>query len=71
MKPAELSLNRHAKVAYTFATLLPLVYFIPPWIATNVTDNHLFVTVLSLLIIVPFVSYAAIPLLIKTLDIRS
>lgn len=73
MKPTKQVMlpNQHAKAAFTFATLLPLVYYIPPWLTTNVTDNHLFVTVLSLSIIVPIVSYAAIPLFFKALEIRS
>lgn len=63
--------NQHVKAALTFATLLPLVYYIPPWLAGNVTDNHFYVTVLSLAIIVPVVSYVAMPLLFKVLEIRS
>ena len=62
--------NKHVVAAFTFATLLPLVYYIPPWLARNVTDNHFFVTVLSLAIIVPVVSYAALPLFFKALEIR-
>ncbi len=54
--------NRHAIAAFTFITLLPLVYYIPPWLARNISDNHLLVTVLALLIIVPVVSYVALPL---------
>jgi hypothetical protein len=65
-----LSPNQHVIAAFTFATLLPLVYYIPPWLARNVTDNHFFVTVLSLAIIVPVVSYAALPLFFKALEIR-
>ncbi len=64
-----LSPNQHVIAAYTFATLLPLVYYIPQWLVRNVTDNHLFVTVLSLAIIVPVVSYVALPLFFKALEI--
>ncbi len=61
--------NQHAIAIFTFVTLLPLVYYIPPWIIHNLTDNHLFVTVISLMIIVPVVSYVAMPLFIKSLKI--
>ena len=61
--------NQHAIATFTFATLLPLVYYIPPWLIRNLTDNHLFVTVISLTIIVPVVSYVALPLFVKVLEI--
>ena len=64
-----LSLSRHVIAAFTFATLLPLVYYIPPWLVHKVTDNHLFVTALSLAIIVPVVSYIALQLLFKSFEI--
>jgi hypothetical protein len=64
-----LSPNQHLVATFTFAALLPLVYYIPPWLVSNVTDNHFFVTVLSLVIIVPVISYAALPLFFKTLKI--
>jgi len=35
----------------------------------NVTENHLFVTALALAIIVPIVSYVALPLLFKSFEI--
>lgn len=59
--------NPHIKAAFTFVSLLPLVYYIPPWIIHNLTDNHFFVTVISLAIIVPVVSYVAMPLFNKSL----
>ena len=66
-----LSPNRHVIAAFTFATLLPLVYYIPPWLVHKVTDNHFFVTVVSLAIIVPLVSYVALPILFKSFEILS
>lgn len=60
--------NRHAITIFTFATLLPLVYYIPPWLVRNLTDSHLFVTVISLTIIVPVVSYVALPLFVKAME---
>ena len=63
-----LSTNRHAIAIFTFVILLPLVYYIPPWLVHNVTDNHFFVTVLAVAIIVPIVSYVALPLLFKLFE---
>lgn len=61
--------NRHTIAIFTFVTLLPLVYYIPPWLMRNVTDNHFLVTVLALAIIVPVVSYVALPFLFKSFAI--
>lgn len=57
--------NRHIVAVFTYISLLPLVYFIPPWVVNNVTDNHLLATMITLLIIVPLVSYIAVPLLVN------
>ena len=61
--------NRHVISIFNFVTLLPLVYYIPPWLVRNVTDNRFFVTLLALAIIVPVVSYVALPLLFKKFEI--
>ncbi len=58
--------NRHTMAAFTFMILLPLVYYIPPWLTRHVSDNHLLVTVLALAIIVPVMSYVALPLFIQS-----
>ena len=60
--------NRHAIAFFTFVILLPLVYYIPPWLTHNVSDNHLYVTVLAVAIIVPIVTYVALPILFKTIE---
>lgn len=57
--------NRHWVALYTFVILLPLVYLIPPWVMAYVTDNHGLVTVVSVAIIVPIVSYLALPNCLK------
>jgi len=59
--------NRHVIAIFTFVTLLPLVYYIPPWLVRNLTESHLWVTVISLAIIVPIVSYVALPVFFKVL----
>ena len=52
---------------FTFATLLPLVYYIPPWLVRNLTDDHFLVTVVSLVVIVPIVSYVTLPVFFRVL----
>jgi len=64
-----LSPGSHTIAIFTYVILLPLVYYIPPWLIHNVTENHLFVTMLALAIIVPIVSYVALPLLFKSFEI--
>lgn len=59
---------RHVVAFYTCIILLPLVYYIPPWLTDNVSDKHWLVTLLTVVIIVPIVSYVALPLLFKSLD---
>lgn len=61
--------SRHVVAGYTFVVLLPLVYFIPPWLMRYVTDDPLIVTVLALAIIVPIVTYVALPILFKSYDV--
>ena len=61
--------NRHAIAIFNFFTLLPLVYFIPPWLDQHLTNNHLLVTVTSLMIIVPIISYVTMPLFMKSLKL--
>ncbi|NRB78893.1 MAG: hypothetical protein HRU38_09520 [Saccharospirillaceae bacterium] len=49
--------NKHVMAAFTFVALLPLVYFIPPWVAENISDQHVWVTLISVASIVPIISY--------------
>lgn len=57
--------SRHWVALYTFIILLPLVYFIPMWVAENVSDSHGVVTVISVAMIVPLVSYLFLPLALR------
>ncbi|PCH62752.1 MAG: hypothetical protein COC19_02430 [SAR86 cluster bacterium] len=57
--------NRHIMALVTFLSLLPLVYYIPGWIISNITDNHLGSTVLAVAIICVVISYFILPLFIK------
>ena len=61
--------NQHAIAIFNYVTLLPLVYYIPPWLIHNLTDDHLYVTMISLTIIVPVISYITMPLFIRILGI--
>lgn len=67
MKPV----NKHIMAMITFIILLPLVYFIPPFVSYNLTSEHLHVTVISVSIIVPLLSYILIPLVIKIINLIS
>lgn len=68
MNRQELEPGRHVVSIFIFVTLLPLVYYIPPWLTRNVTDDRFLVTVLALATIVPIVSYVALPFLFKTFE---
>jgi len=65
MNPKKDTPNRHLTAVFTFLTLLPLVYFIPPWIASYISNNDLIITVLAVLVMVPLVSYIFLPFLHK------
>ncbi|MEZ9232251.1 hypothetical protein AB4259_14335 [Vibrio amylolyticus] len=57
--------NKHWVALYTFIILLPLVYWIPPWVSLFFPEEPLAITVLSVAVIVPIVSYLGLPLAIK------
>ena len=61
--------NRHVVAVFTYIALLPLVYYIPPWLVQHVTNDHLLITVLALAIIVPIISYIALPVLFKLFEL--
>jgi len=65
MKPV----NKHFMALCTFILLLPLVYFIPPFVSSTISKDHLHVTVISVAIIVPLLSYIAIPLMLRTISL--
>ncbi|MBL4762381.1 MAG: hypothetical protein JKY93_06750 [Gammaproteobacteria bacterium] len=62
--------SRHLAALFTFFSLLPLVYYIPPWLTSHVSDDPRIVTLLAVAIIVPIVSYIALPLLFKLTRLR-
>jgi len=61
--------GRHITAVYTFIILLPLVYYIPPWINHYITNSHFFTTVLAVAVIVVIVSYIALPFLFTMVKI--
>ncbi len=65
MKPA--APNRHLVAVLTFIGLIPLVYFIPPWVATNISNNQLAVTVIAVAVIVPIITYLWLPWCLRLL----
>jgi hypothetical protein len=56
--------NKHIVALMTFFSLLPLVYFIPPFVASYFVSN-LAITIVSVAIIVPVISYVLLPVMIK------
>lgn len=62
--------NRHLSALLTFFALLPLVYFIPPWVAAYV-DSHWWVTVISVGLIVPMISYVLLPAMFTAMSLVS
>ncbi len=53
--------SRHLVALFTFIALLPLVYYVPPWISRNLSTDPLIVTVIAVAIIVPIISYIVLP----------
>ena len=53
--------NRHLVAFFTFIALLPLVYYVPPWISQNVSADPLISTFVTVTVIVPIISYVALP----------
>ena len=59
--------NKHVMAGLTFVALLPLVYVIPPWVAENISDQHAWVTLISVASIVPIISYVSLPAMLWVL----
>lgn len=68
MKKTSLKLNKHFMALLTFLLLLPLVYFIPSFIALYISEDRFLVSLISVAIIVPLLlSYCLMPMLLKLL----
>jgi hypothetical protein len=57
--------NKHVIALLTYIILLPLVYIIPLLVMAYISKDHLSVTIISVTIIVPIISYIALPLTIR------
>ena len=57
--------NKHVMALVTFLLLLPLVYFIPEFISIYISTEKFLVSLISVSIIVPLLSYLLIPLALK------
>ena len=61
------TLHQHLAVAVTFAWLLPLVSLIPAQVE-KLIETPFLVTLVSLLLIVPLLSYCLLPTTLKVLN---
>ncbi len=61
--------SRHLVAFFTFIALLPLVYYVPPWVSKHVSSDPLVVTLIAVAVIVPIITYAALPVMLKLLHI--
>ncbi len=57
LKNSQYGDNQYIIVVLTFLDLLPLVYFIPPWVEQTFGVSHFFTTLISVGIIVSLISY--------------
>ncbi len=62
--------NQHIMALISFCTLLPLVYFIPDFVARYITDNKLLNVIVAVGIIVPIISYIVVPVSTRLLTKR-
>ncbi|MCJ8319537.1 MAG: hypothetical protein MJK12_07875 [Colwellia sp.] len=62
MKP-----NKHLIALINYVALVPLVYFIPEWIAPFLPANKLLQVCAVVAIIVPIISYIVMPIAVKQL----
>jgi len=53
--------SKHVMAVLTFLALLPLVYVIPPWVAAHISNQHGWVTLISVASIVPIITYGLLP----------
>ncbi|OAO02155.1 hypothetical protein A8B75_12840 [Sphingomonadales bacterium EhC05] len=60
--------SKHLAALFTFIGLLPLVYYIPPWIMENISADNRIVTLLAVGIIVPIISYVFLPICFWTFE---
>ena len=64
------TLNRHLVAFITFIVLVPLVYFIPDWVAQFLPQSKLLNVVVAVAMIVPIITYIVMPLATRHLSKR-
>ena len=60
--------NKHLIAVINYLTLVPLVYFIPPWVTPYLPDNKFIQVCVVVAIIVPIISYIVMPITMKRLN---
>ncbi len=60
--------NRHIMALVNFIALVPLVYFIPPWVAQFFPGNKLLQVITAVGIIVPIISYLVVPNAVRLIN---
>jgi len=60
--------NKHLLALINYIALVPLVYFIPQWLAPYLPNNQLIQVCIIVAIIVPIISYIVMPITLKVLS---
>jgi len=56
--------NKHFMALITFLLLLPLVYFIPELVSAYISNKRFLISLISVAIIVPLLTYILIPMVL-------
>ena len=62
--------NKHLIALINFFLLVPLVYFIPDFVGPFLPDNKLIHVASAVAIIVPIISYIAMPITLRVLSAK-
>lgn len=57
--------NKHVIALINYLALVPLVYFIPQWLAPYLPANRFLQVGIVVAVIVPIISYIVMPLILK------
>lgn len=61
--------SKHVIALATYLSLLPMVYFLPNWLAPYLPEHKLLKLMVLLAIIVPITSYLVLPSFLKLLKL--
>ena len=67
LPPLPEPVNEHLMALLTFIALIPPVYYIPLLVIEHISTDNLWVTIISLAIIVPITAYIFLPLMLRGL----